>query len=146
MPAMATALADGGAAGEQGHGLGRPAVVAQRGERGSIGLAAVPTWSPAAVKPPAPRRRRSGCNPGPSVDRPGDVGAGAGGIARDDRVDDRRPGVRAAQDDRRRRRLSAELPLIVQAVSVGRAVSSTRRRRSSAELPLIVQSVSVAVP
>ena len=93
------ALADGGAAGAEGHGLGRPAIVAQRGEQridGAGGGAHLVAGGgePAGAVPVADQVVTPVL-----VDRPEEVGADDCGIARDDRVADRRPRVRAAMED-----------------------------------------------
>ena len=85
------ALADGRAAGQEGHGLGRPAVVAQRGQPRIDGAGGgahlVAGGGEAAGAVPVADQVVTLV----LVDRPEEVGAGDCGVARDDRVDDRRP-------------------------------------------------------
>ena len=53
-PGDGDARADGGAAGEQGHGLGRPAVVAQRGQAQAVRLVKTMLPSTPLTSPPEP--------------------------------------------------------------------------------------------
>ena len=143
------ARADGRAAGQQGHGLGRPAVVAQRGQAQAVeagqddvavGRRVIPPEPPVPIRlyVPVTSPARSAMS----------LGSPVAGVAGDDRVGERRSRRRVSRRTAAATAV-AELPLIVQAVRVSVAVvadSSARPPPSVAELPLIVQSVSVAVP
>ena len=158
---------DGWAAAQQGHGLGRAAVIAQRCQHGvkrlgdgagqvgadpagaAVGLAdqvvALRGKCSADVGPDVGRRvprhdRPDECHGGIVVVNPA---AKAGGVAADGAVGHR---GRAELAVNPAGQWLAELPLMVQLVSVVALNLLMRPPPNRAELPLTVQSVSVVVP
>ena len=134
--------ADGRAAGQQGHGLGRPAVVAQRGqaqvgEAGQTMLPSTPLTSP--PEPPVPIRLYAARDVGDRRCR----WRRRIGVAGDDRVGQRGRAVPALY--RPPPTCRAELPLTVQSVRLAVPELYTPPPLP-AELPLTVQSVRLAVP